>query len=71
MIARKASSVRSSLAQGLSGPRSHWPPLHVERGFEPGDSVVTAFPATSGPQLIVDQKSRSAEQLAGSFGLGQ
>jgi len=49
--------------------RSHWPPLHVERGFEPGDSVVTAFPATSGPQLIVDQKSRTAEQLAGSFGL--
>jgi len=27
------------------------------------------FPATSGPQLIVDQKSRTAAQLGGSFGL--
>jgi len=50
--------------------RSPWPPLHVERGFEPGDSVVTAFTMTSGPTLIVDQDSRHATQLAGSFGLG-
>ncbi len=49
--------------------RSNWMPLHVERGYDEGDSVVTLFPATSGPQLIVDQKSRTAEQLAGSFGL--
>jgi hypothetical protein len=49
--------------------RSHWPPLHVERGFERSDSVVTAFAMTSGPQLIVDQKSRTAEQVAGSLGL--
>jgi len=47
--------------------RSHWEPLHVERGFARSDSVVTAFPVTSGPQLIVDQKSRTAEQLAGSM----
>ena len=49
--------------------RSNWPALHVERGFAPTDSVVTAFPATSGPSLIVDQTSRTAEQVAGSIGL--
>lgn len=49
--------------------RSNWPPLHVERGFAPTDSVVTVFPVTSGPQLIVDQKSRTAAQLAGSLAL--
>ena len=49
--------------------RSPWPPLHVERGFEAGDSVVTAFAMSSGPALCVDQSSRSARQLAGSFAL--
>ncbi|MEE8129745.1 MAG: hypothetical protein V3T48_05630, partial [Vicinamibacterales bacterium] len=49
--------------------RSPWDPLHVERGFEPDDSVVTVFAMTSGPSLIVDQTSRTARQLAGSFGL--
>lgn len=50
--------------------RNPWSPLHVERGFEATDSVVTIFTMTSGPTLIVDQDSRSASQLAGSFGLG-
>ncbi len=49
--------------------RSPWDPLHVERGFEPSDSVVTVFTMTSGPTLIVDQDFRRASQLAGSFGL--
>ncbi|MGD8832612.1 MAG: TlpA disulfide reductase family protein [Pseudomonadales bacterium] len=49
--------------------RSPWPALHVERGFAADDSVVTAFTMTSGPTLIVDQDSRHAPQLAGSFGL--
>ena len=49
--------------------RSPWDPLHVERGFQPEDSVVTVFAMTSGPSLIVDQTSRTARQLAGSFGL--
>jgi len=48
--------------------RSPWPPLHVERGFEPQDSVVTLFAATGQSQLV-DQTSRSAHQLGGSFGL--
>jgi hypothetical protein len=49
--------------------RNPWEPLHVERGFERDDSVVTVFTMTSGPTLIVDQDSREAAQLAGSFGL--
>ena len=49
--------------------RSPWEPLHVERGFEPDDSVVTVFAMTSGPALCVDQSSRTAKHLAGSFGL--
>ena len=49
--------------------RSPWEPLHVERGFDAGDSVVTLFAMTGGPSLIVDQTSRTAPQLAGSFAL--
>ena len=49
--------------------RSPWPPLHVERGFEPEDSVLTVYAMSSGPVLSVDQDSRSAGQLAGSLGL--
>ena len=49
--------------------RSPWPPLHVERGFDAGDSVVTLFAMTGGPSLIVDQSSRTAHQLAGTFAL--
>lgn len=49
--------------------RNPWEPLHVERGFDAEDSVVTIFTMTSGPTLIVDQDSRQASQLAGSFGL--
>jgi len=49
--------------------RSNWMPLHVERGFACSDSVVTVFPVTSGPQLIIDQKSRRADQLAASMAL--
>ena len=49
--------------------RNPWSPLHVERGFEASDSVVSVFTMTSGPTLIVDQDSRSADQLAGTMGL--
>ncbi len=49
--------------------RNPWEPLHVERGFDPEDSVVTVFAMTSGPVQMVDQDSRSAAQLAGSLGL--
>ena len=49
--------------------RSPWEPLHVERGFEPGDSTVTLF-AGSGPQPIADQLSREARPLVTSIALG-
>jgi hypothetical protein len=49
--------------------RNPWQPLHVERGFNAEDSVVTIFTMTSGPTLIVDQDSRSADELAGTMGL--
>lgn len=50
--------------------RSPWPALHVERGFEPEDSVVTVFAMTGGPVHIVDQKSREPDQVASSLGHG-
>ncbi len=50
--------------------RSPWTPYHVERGFAAEDSVVTAFAASSGPVLMVDQNARTGTQLAGSLGLG-
>ena len=49
--------------------RSPWEPLHVEYGYDEDDSVLSIFPLTSGPYVVVDQTSRSARQLAGSFGL--
>ncbi len=49
---------------------SPWDPLHVERGFQREDSVVTAFAMTSGPVQIVDQESRKPDQMGGTLGLG-
>ena len=49
---------------------SPWEPLHVERGFNAEDSVVTAFAMTSGPVQIVDQESRQPDQMGGTLGLG-
>ncbi|WP_293678623.1 hypothetical protein [uncultured Phenylobacterium sp.] len=49
---------------------SPWEPLHVERGFQREDSVVTAFAMTSGPVQIVDQDSRKPDHIAGTLGLG-
>jgi len=49
--------------------RSPWEPLHVERGFRPDQSVVTVFGIEGSPRGIMDQRSRTAAQLAGSLGL--
>lgn len=49
--------------------RSPWEPLHVERGFQPGESVVTVFGLESGARLISDQTARTGRKLAGSLGL--
>lgn len=50
--------------------RSPWPALHVERGFEPEESVVTVFAMTGGPVHIVDQLSRAPDQIAATLGHG-
>ncbi len=50
--------------------RSPWEPLHVERGFDRNDSVVTLFQLEGSPHQIADQTSRTARALAGSLGLG-
>jgi thiol-disulfide isomerase/thioredoxin len=49
--------------------RNPWGALHVERGFQETDSVVSVFTMSSGPTLIVDQDSRTGSQLAGTMGL--
>lgn len=49
--------------------RSPWQPLHVERGFDAEDSVVTLFCMTSGPTLVVDQTSLNASQLSSSIAM--
>lgn len=46
---------------------SPWPPYHVERGFDRGQSTVTLF-AGEAPHGISDHASRTARALAGSLG---
>jgi AhpC/TSA family len=50
--------------------RSPWEPLHVERGFNKDESVVTVFGLEAGSRQIADQTSRTARALAGSLGMG-
>lgn len=54
-------------AEDESNPE--WTPLSVARGFDPGVSTVTLFHG-DGVQAIVDQKSRTAEELARSIAMG-
>ena len=49
---------------------SPWPPLHVEHGYDPDDSVVTLLPVVGGPRVCVDEYSRSARALVGSLAMG-
>ena len=46
-----------------------WRPFHVERGFAPEDSVITAMTQSGGPTQMIDETSRTARALAGSIGL--
>ena len=48
---------------------SPWESLAVERGFEPDQDVATLIALSGGPNTFVDQTSRTARQLAGSFAL--
>jgi len=45
---------------------SPWEPLHVARGFEPGQSTVTLFTG-EGPRVVLDQLSRTPESLTATF----
>ena len=53
---------------GENEEASDWDPLHVERGFDRGESTVTVF-AGEAPRAIRDQLSRSGRSLATSIGL--
>jgi hypothetical protein len=74
--ARPSGTERSTLGNSMkyakafaeAEERSPWEPYHVEHGFAPDDSVVTVI-ASTGEHLVTDQTSRTASQLAGSFGL--
>jgi peroxiredoxin len=46
---------------------SPWEPLHVERGFDPGRSVVTVVGADA-PLSISDHRSKTPEELAAVLG---
>ncbi len=52
---------------GENEEASCWEPLHVERGFDRGQSTVTVF-AAEAPRAIRDQLSRSSRSLAASMG---
>jgi len=47
---------------GENEEASPWEPLHVEHGFEPGDSTVAVL-AAEAPQIVADTRSRSALDL--------
>ena len=47
---------------GENEEASPWEPLHVEHGFEPGDSTVAVL-AAEAPQIVADTRSRSAVDL--------
>lgn len=46
-----------------------WTPFHVEHGFAPEDSVITAITQSGGPTQMIDETSRTAKALAGSIAL--
>ena len=47
---------------GESEEASPWEPLHVEHGFEPGESTVAVL-AAEAPQIVADTRSRNAVDL--------
>ncbi|MEZ5407126.1 MAG: thioredoxin family protein [Acidimicrobiales bacterium] len=60
------SKVGWCFAEDEEGLPDGWPPLSVERGFEPGQNTVTLF-AGHGPIAAVDQISRTPESLTRSL----
>ncbi len=48
--------------------KSCWDALHVDRGFNAEDSTVTVFAMSGGPNLIIDETSTLASDLATTIG---
>ena len=53
---------RYSYCIGENEEASPWEPLHVEHGFDPGESTVAVL-AAEAPQIVADTRSRSALEL--------
>jgi hypothetical protein len=53
---------RYSYCIGENEEASPWEPLHVEHGFDPGESTVGVM-AAEAPQIVADTRSRSAPDL--------
>ena len=64
-----ASPSKYTLAFAEREERSPWEPYHVQHGFDQTESVVTLFAVTGGPSLVVDQNSRTPEQITGSIAM--
>ena len=64
-----ASPSKYTLAFAEREERSPWEPYHVQQGFDQSESVVTLFAVTGGPSLVVDQNSRTPEQITGSIAM--
>ena len=54
---------RYSYCIGEHEEESPWEPLHVEHGFTPGASTVSAL-AAEAPQVVVDARNRTAREIA-------
>lgn len=54
---------------GENEEESPWEPLHVERGFAPGESTVAVF-AGEAPHGVYDHRSRTAPQILASIAGG-
>jgi len=50
-------------------PPNPWVPLHVQLGYELGETTVTVFPA-DGPRQLAQQLTRSAEEILRAFASG-
>ena len=58
-----AQTGRYSYCIGEHEEESPWEPLHVEHGFTPGASTVSAL-AAEAPQVVVDARNRTAREIA-------
>jgi hypothetical protein len=65
--ATQGSPAKFTFCFGENEEESPWEPYHVRRGFEAGDSVVTALPCEA-PHNIIDNSSTSGEAILVTVG---